>query len=370
MSWHTQAQLSNAALREQSLWRECREFDSQGPRGMVNGQTVISFASNDYLGLASHPLVLAAAHAAIDRWGTGAGAARLVTGTRPIHCELEQALAAAHHVDRALLFSTGYAANLGVLSTLGADNVTIFSDQLNHASIIDGCRLARARTVVYRHCDAEQLESMLLACSTRKLVVTESVFSMDGDRAPLRKLAELAIAHRALLVVDDAHNVFPEYAVPQIDGLELLRVGTLSKTLGAMGGWVGGSQSLIELLTNSARSFVFTTALAPAAAAAALAALQVYCATEGELLRARLRRLIMQLRSNHDSPIVPIIVGSEAAALRAATMLLERGIYVPAIRPPTVAPDTSRLRITLSAAHDDAMLAHLMSALHAAEVST
>jgi 8-amino-7-oxononanoate synthase len=368
MTWQDAAESSIAKLRAQDRWRHCRELDAQGPHGVVDGRAVISFASNDYLGLSTHPNVIAAAHAAIDRWGTGAGASRLVTGTRPVHCELEQTLADAHEVERALLFPTGYAANLGVLTALGTDNVTIFSDALNHASIIDGCRLARATTMVYRHADTEHLESLLVGCTTRKLIVTESVFSMDGDRAPLKSIAGLAVRHGALLVVDDAHNVFPDRELP-IAELELLRVGTLSKTLGAMGGWVGGPNALIDVLVNSARTFIFTTALAPADAAAALAALQIYRSAEGERLSARLRHLIKQLRHDHDSPIVPFIVGSDSAALQAAQELLKHGLYVPAIRPPTVAPGKARLRVALSAAHDDAMLAKLVHGLRAARLT-
>jgi 7-keto-8-aminopelargonate synthetase-like enzyme len=191
---------------------------------------------------------------------------------------------------------------------------------------------------------------------------------MDGDCAPLQRIAELAVQHHALLVVDDAHNVFPECAAPALDGLELLHVGTLSKTLGAMGGWVGGSQSLVDYLVNSARSLIFTTALAPADAAAALAALQICRSNEGEQLRTRLRDLVGRVRRNHHSAIVPIIVGSNAAALDAAEILLRHGVYVPAIRPPTVALGTARLRVTLSAAHDDSMLAMLLDALRAAGI--
>lgn len=363
MNWQAWASDKNATLRAEDRWRECRKFDTRGLTGVIDGKTIISFASNDYLGLSNHPTVLAAAHAAIDRWGTGAGASRLVTGSRPIHHELEETLALVHDTESAVVFPTGYAANLGVLTTFGTDDVTIFSDQLNHASIIDGCRLARAKTVIYRHGDIEQLQSQLAACSTRKLVVTESVFSMDGDCAPLQQIVELAARYSALLVVDEAHNVFPEYSVPTVDGLELLRVGTLSKTLGAMGGWVGGSQSLVDCIVNSARSFIFTTALAPADAAAALAALKISHSHEGQQLRLRLRKSIDAVRRGHCSAIVPIIVGSNEAALRTAEMLLQQDIYVPAIRPPTVAVGTARLRITLSAAHDDAMVAKLLDAL-------
>jgi len=369
MSWQVWAASHNARLREHHRWRECKTFDGAGPRGVVNGTPVVSFASNDYLGLSHHPAVRAAAHAAIDRWGTGASASRLVTGTRPVHLELEAALAATHKVDRALLFPTGYAANLGALTAFGTDDVTIFSDELNHASIIDGCRLAKAQTQVYRHADAHHLQMLLEKTTTRKIIITESIFSMDGDHAPLQDIAMLAIRHGALLIVDEAHAVFPDQAAPFIDGLEILRIGTLSKTLGSLGGWVGGSQALVDWLINTARSFIFTTALSPVDAAAARAALQVCGSAEGERLRTRLRQLITQLRKDHHSPIIPFILGADETALKAAAILLEHGVYVPAIRPPTVAKNTARLRITLSAAHDDAMMVQLNQALSAAGIA-
>jgi 8-amino-7-oxononanoate synthase len=306
--------------------------------------------------------VKAAAHAAIERFGTGATASRLIVGTRSLHRDLEGALAQWKQTERALVFSSGYAANLGVLATLGQQDVTIFSDALNHASIIDGCRLAQARTVIYQHLDLEQLESLLTQCTGRRLVVTESVFSMDGDIAPLAAMSALCARHQALLVLDEAHSVLgPE--LPSSPGLQALRVGTLSKTLGSLGGFVAGPGPLIELLTNRARTFIFTTGLSPADAAAALAAIDVCNSDEGSALRTRLRSLIDMLRPGHPSAIVPIILGADAAALAAAEQLRGRGIHVPAIRPPTVPAGTARLRVALSALHSEAMVARLRNAL-------
>lgn len=349
-----------AQVEAAGQWRTPIPFDGS-LRATLHGREVINFAANDYLGLGFHPAVSEAAREAIAKWGTGAGAARLVTGTRSLHAALESRIAAWKKTAKALVFPTGYAANIGVLTTLGAADVTIFSDALNHASIIDGCRLSKARTVVFAHNDAAQLEQLMQATPGRKLVVTEAVFSMDGDAAPLRELSRSCARHDALLVVDEAHAVLG----PEIDPVdcEYLRVGTLSKTLGSLGGWVAGARQTIDLLVNRARTFIFTTALSPPDAAAALAALNVHCGEEGERLRRQLRRHIDAIRPAHPSPIVPIVLGSEAAALDAARALLEHGIYIPAIRPPTVPKGTSRLRLTLSAAHTDDMIARLQTAL-------
>jgi 8-amino-7-oxononanoate synthase len=361
-SWNSWATAQLDELRAANRFRETVVFDAAGTEGIVRGRHVVSFASNDYLGLASHPRVKAAAHAAIDRFGTGATASRLIVGTRSLHRDLEDALARWKHAERALVFSSGYAANLGVLATLGAQDVTIFSDELNHASIIDGCRLARARTMIYRHLDLDQLEALLAQCSGRKLVVTEAVFSMDGDVAPLAALAALCARHQALLVLDEAHAVLGPQ-LPSWPGLQVLRVGTLSKALGSLGGFVAGPAPLIELLTNRARTFIFTTGLSPADAASALAAIEICEGDEGSALRARLRSLIDMIRPRHPSAIVPVILGTDAAALAAAEQLRSRGIHVPAIRPPTVPIGTARLRIALSASHNEAMVARLRSAL-------
>ncbi|MEA2842778.1 MAG: glycine C-acetyltransferase [Actinomycetota bacterium] len=328
----------------------------------MEGPPAATFASNDYLGLSQHPAVLAAAHAALDRWGAGAGAARLVAGSRAVHSELEADLAAWKGTEAALLFPIGYAANLGVLTTFGVDSARILSDERNHASIVDGCRLARASVEVYRHADLDHV-AKLLADGGPTVVVTDTVFSMDGDEAPVAGLAALCRDNDALLVLDEAHAVLGPH--PDLTGVEHLRVGTLSKTLGSVGGFVAGSRRFVDLLVNRARSFIFTTAPAPADAAAALAALRVLRSAEGDALTARLRSHVERVRPGHPSPIVPLILGDEEAALAAAATLAARRIVVPAIRPPTVPPGTSRLRVSLSAAHTDEQVTALIEALGA-----
>lgn len=350
LDWATWTAHQITAIHAAGQWRQPRAFDAQGPHGRVDGRTVVSFASNDYLGLSQHPAVIAAAHDALDRWGTGSGASRLVVGSRPVHHELEAALAGWKHCERAVVFPTGFAANLGVLSTLAGPDVTILSDELNHASIIDGCRLSKAPLRVYLHNDLDHLAALLSEVSGRCIVVTDSVFSMDGDAADLEPLIAITADAGALLILDEAHAVFgPDLtsSTPQ----HVVRVGTLSKTLGSLGGFVAANAPIVDLLINKARTYIFTTATSPADAAAALAALGICHSTEGDERRRHLRTLVDILRPGHASPIVPIILGAEAAALNAAAELLAHGMWVPAIRPPTVAPGTSRLRIALSADH-------------------
>ncbi len=336
----------------------------------------MSFASNDYLGLSAHPAVVAAAHEALDRWGAGAGASRLVTGTRPIHAELEHELGDWKHTEGAVCFPTGFAANLGVLCALGGPGVRVFSDELNHASIIDGCRLSRATPAVYRHRDVAHLEELLAGPAERRqpaaptLVVTDSVFSMDGDTAPLADLTTLCTRHDALLVLDEAHAVLgPEPRPAAGAGAQIVRVGTLSKTLGSLGGFVAAPREVVDLIVNRARPYIFTTALTPAAAAAALAALRILRSDEGAALTTRLAALIERMAEaglappHHPGPIIPVVLGSEEAALAASASLLAEGLWVPAIRPPTVPVGTSRLRVTLSAAHREADVDRLIEAL-------
>jgi 8-amino-7-oxononanoate synthase len=321
---------------------------------------VVSFSSNDYLGLSRHPSVRAAAATALDRWGTGAGAARLAGGSLPLHAELEAALADWKGEEAAVLFPTGYAANLGVLSTFAEQGVRVLSDERNHASIIDGCRLSGADVAVYRHGDVDHATS-LLGGSGSAVVVTDTVFSMDGDVAPVGALAEACAGAGALLVLDEAHAVMGPH--PDLGRVEHLRVGTLSKFLGSLGGYVAGPRPLVDLLVNRARPFIFTTAPTPADTAAALAAVEVLRSREGAQLVDRLGANVGRLRPGHPSPIVAIVVGDEAAALAASAALRARGLLVPAIRPPTVAPGTSRLRISLSAAHTDEDLDALLHGL-------
>jgi 8-amino-7-oxononanoate synthase len=373
MGWADWVESELVSVREAGRWRAPRPFDAKGPEGLLveGARPVVSFASNDYLGLTRHPGVVAAAHAALDRWGTGAGAARLIVGSRPVHAELESALAQWRGTDAALVFPTGYTANLGVLSTVGGPGVTILSDALNHASIIDGCRLARAggATVeVFGHRDLAHLEELLGAATGRTVVVSDTVFSMDGDPADVDGLVRLAAAHDALLVLDEAHAVLgPDVPVPPrrpgADHPPVLRVGTLSKALGSQGGFVAGPRRWIDLLVNRSRSWIFTTALSPADSAAALAALQVVRSPEGEDIVRRLRAHVDRLSPGWPSPILPLVVGDEARALDASAQLLTRGLLVPAIRPPTVPPGTSRLRIALSAAHTPSHLDQLAHAL-------
>lgn len=361
--WRAWAEAEAARIRNAGRWRTPRDLDGKGPvHTLEDGRTVVSFAANDYLGLTRHPEVVAAAHRALDRWGTGAGAARLIVGSRPVHSELEAALADWKGTEAAVLFPTGFAANLGVLTTVGGPDTLICSDELNHASIIDGTRLARARVAVYPHRDLEALERLITgAAEERVVVVTDTVFSMDGDVADLAALGSLCARRGALLVVDEAHAVLGPDLPPT--GAEVLRVGTLSKTLGSLGGFVAGPRHLCELVVNLARPYIFTTASTPVDTAAALAALRVLRGPDGEARRARLRDLVELVRPGHPSPIIPVVCGEEARALAASEALLERGMLVPAIRPPTVPPGTSRLRVALSADHDAAQVGALLSAL-------
>jgi 8-amino-7-oxononanoate synthase len=361
--WVEWVEAEGARVRAAGQWRAPRELDAAGPEGKLgpDGRAVVAYASNDYLGLTQHPAVVAAAHAALDRWGAGSGAARLVVGSRPVHHELERALAAWKGTEAAVLFPTGFAANLGVLTALAGPGTLICSDELNHASIIDGTRLARADVEVFPHRDVATLDRVLRDHRSRRvLVVSDTVFSMDGDVADVPALTEVCAHHGALLVLDEAHAVLGPQVVPAAG---VVRVGTLSKTLGALGGFAAASRAVVDLIVNRARSYIFTTAATPADTAAALAAVGVMRSREGAALVARLRGHVDLLRPGHPSPILPVVCGSEARALAAAEALLERGILVPAIRPPTVAPGTSRLRVALSAAHTTEQILHLRDAL-------
>jgi 8-amino-7-oxononanoate synthase len=346
----------------------------------VGGKPMLSLCSNDYLGLASHPALVAAATATATRDGFGASAARLVSGDLPAHRELEAALSAFLDRPAALVFPTGYQTNLGVLTALAGRDDLIVSDALNHASVIDGCRLSRAQVQVYPHGDAETAARLLSAGGPfrRRLLVTESLFSMDGDVAPLAALAEAAAATNSVLVVDEAH-AFGALG-PGGRGLcaaagitpEVL-IGTLGKAVGAAGGFVAGSRPLRDLLVNRARTFIFTTAMPPPVAAAATAALALIAGPEGDRRRAlladrqrslgeALARLAL-VAGPPAGPILPVVLGSEARTLSAAADLRVLGFFVPAIRPPTVPDGSSRLRVTLSAAHEPDDLTRFAAAL-------
>ena len=370
--WDGRLDRELARIRDAGRWRVTRDLTTTGPvTGELEGRPVVTFASNDYLGLTHHPRVVAAAHAALDRWGTGSGASRLVVGSRPLHAELETELADWKDTEAALLFPTGFAANLGLMTTLGGSDVTILSDELNHASIVDGARLARAAVRIYRHADLDHLAKLLVEVDSEArgpaLVVTDSVFSMDGDVADIDGLVELCGAHDALLVLDEAHAVLgPHVTVADAAsrrGVTVVRMGTLSKALGSLGGFVAGPRRHVDLLRNLARPFIFTTAPAPADVAAGLAALRVVRSDEGRSLVERLSRHVDRLRPGHPSPVVPVVLGDEDSAMAAAATLLEAGLLVPAIRPPTVPEGTSRLRVALSAAHTDDQIDRLAAAL-------
>ena len=358
-----------AAIRTAGLERRLRRIDSaQAPAVDLDGRRVLLFCSNNYLGLADHPEVVAAAREALDRFGASAVSSRLISGHMAPHAELEEKIATWQRCRRALLFSTGYQANIGAITSLVGKEDVVVSDELNHASIIDGCRLSRARVAVYRHNDVEHMADLLdrYAHARRALVVTESIFSMDGDRAPLGDIAREAKRRDAWLMVDEAHaaGVFGPggagvVAEEKLTAAVDVHVGTLGKALGSAGAYVAGSTELVDLLVNRARSFIFTTGLAPSAAAAALAAIHVIereperaagLLTRSRSLGERLRRAGLEV-PNVDSQILPVVVGEPIDSVAIARGLLARGAYVAAIRPPTVPAGTSRLRLSLMATH-------------------
>ena len=370
-------------LARHALLRHLRTIDSApGAEVEMDGRRVLLFSSNNYLDLAAHPRVTEAAVKAIGRYGVGAGASRLVSGSLRPHRDLEERLAAFKHVEAALVFSTGYQANLGLIPTLAEDRDVIYADRLCHASLIDACRLCEASLRVYRHRDHAHLARLLQRGTAQRssLVVTDGVFSMDGDLAPLPELYKAALQADATLVVDDAHGtgvMGPEGRGTVehfgMEGTSLVQMGTLSKALGGMGGFVAGPRDLIEYLVNRARPFIYTTALPPAMAAAALAALEVIQAEPER--RARLWRLRDRLHAGvrqigfdtlgSRSPIIPLLVGDAQAALSLSEALLARGVYAPAIRPPTVPDGTSRIRMSVTAGHTPDQIDYVLEALSA-----
>jgi len=380
----TRAELDR--LDAASLLREVRALDSaQGPEVDLNGRRVLLLASNNYLGLANDPRVVGAAADAARRWGAGSGSARLISGGVRLHDELEARIAAFKGTESALLFSSGYLANLGTISALVGRGDAIFSDELNHASIIDGARLSGAHVHVYRHADAGHLDELLASpVAGRRLVVSDAVFSMDGDLAPLRDIADVCDRHGAILMVDEAHAtgvVGPggrgAVAEAGLDGRVPVVMGTLSKALGAAGGFIAGSADLIAYLRNGARAFIFDTAMPAPVAAAALAALEVIEAEpwRGERARALSLRLWSGLSSAGftvgsapAAAIVPLVVGEATDALAMSAALLAQDVLVPAIRPPSVAPGTARLRATVMATHTDEQIDAAVRAFTACRV--
>lgn len=367
-----------------SLIRRRRTLDTPcGPHAVVDGRQMLSFCSNDYLGLAAHPTLSAAIAEGAARWGAGAGASHLVSGHYAVHERLEARLAEFTGCERALVFSTGYMVNMGIAAALLGRGDAIFADRLNHASLVDGALLSRAEHHRYAHGDTAAL-SRLLAGSTarRKLIVTDSVFSMDGDIAPLAELLALAEAHDAWLLVDDAHGfgvLGPQgrgaLAAAGLAHWRLLLVGTLGKAAGLSGAFVAGHADVIEWLMQTMRTYIFTTGAPPALAHALLTAIDLI--ERGDALRATLAahqqqlrgtlRLVHWQRMPSTTPIQPVKIGDNAAAVAAAAALWDDGLWVPAIRPPTVPPGTARLRISLSAAHTGHDISRLTNALHRIE---
>ena len=384
-------------LREQGLFRELRRVDSpQSTRIQIKGQSLLNFSSNDYLGLANEPAVKAAAVEAVQKYGAGSGASRLICGDLAPHEELDEALAAFKGTPAALSFSSGYAAAIGTICALLDSNDVILVDKLVHACIVDAARLSRAKLRVFGHNDLNDVERMLrwadkrrsaaeeVGETSRTLIVTESIFSMDGDQAPLRELFELKEKYGAWLMVDEAHatgiygsrrrGLAEELGIAQKIEIQM---GTLGKALGSSGGYICGSRALIDCLINRARSFVFSTAPVPAASAAALAAVRFVQSDAGEARcqqlwdnvaavsahRAARKGTPMADRRGKTAAIIPITIGDETKAMEIARRLQDQAIFIPAIRYPTVARGEARLRLTLSAAHTSAEITQMLAAL-------
>ena len=367
-----------ARLKRQGMLRSLRVVDGgQGPVVQVNGQDVLLLCSNNYLGIAGHPALVEKMVAATRQYGAGSGASRLISGTMPAHVELEERIATFKGTEAALLFNSGYAANIGILQGLYGPDDVIFSDELNHASIIDGCRLARARTLVYPHCDhvalAEIMEREKSHRKGRWLIVTDGVFSMDGDVAPLPELCDLKDRFDALLMVDDAHGTGVSGKNGRGTGEALgclaridLHMGTLGKALGCAGAYLAADRVIIDTLINRSRSFIFSTSLPPGVPAAASAALDLVDSEEGRDLRRTLeenRTLFAGLLQDggmdllgSTTQIVPVLTRDPEPTMKMTERLLEKGVFLQGVRPPTVGTGLCRLRATVMASHSAAEL--------------
>ncbi len=368
-------------VNDKNLFRTLTHIESgQSPEITINGKSHILLSSNSYLGLSVDPRVVEAARLALEKYGTGSGGSRLVSGSSDLHRELEGHLSRFKNTEAAILFSSGYLANVGTISSLVGEGDIVYSDELNHASIIDGCRLSKASVRVYRHLDMEFLESVLKAdagAPSRKLIVTDTVFSMDGDLAPLPDLVQLAEKYGAMLMVDEAHatGVLGEKGSGATEhfGVESrvpVVMGTLSKAVGSLGGYIAGSQELIDFIRNRVRSYIFDTSLPASSLAASIAAIDII-ENEPER-RERLWRLINRFKSEletiglkilpSDSAVVPVLIGEAGPAVEFAAVLREKGVFTPAVRPPSVPHGMSRIRATLMAMHTDE---HIDTALEA-----
>ncbi|GIW48260.1 MAG: 2-amino-3-ketobutyrate CoA ligase [Deltaproteobacteria bacterium] len=369
-------------IKDKQLFRVLTELQSgQNPEVLIDGKRYILLASNNYLGLSTDPLVKEAARRALEKYGTGSGGSRLVSGSLDLHRELEERIASFKKTESAILFSSGYLANVGTISALVGPGDVIFSDELNHASIIDGCRLSRAEIKVYRHCDIDHLSYLLSISKTsssgKRLIVTDTVFSMDGDVAPLPELVELAEIYGCMLMVDEAHATgvlgkrgsgATEYFGVE-DRVHIV-MGTLSKAIGSLGGYVAGGKKLIEFLRNRARTFIFDTSLPAPAVAASMAAIDII---ESEPQRRDyLWRLINRFKSGlkdigfsvlpSNSAVIPVLIGEAEPTLRFSILLKEKGVFTPAVRPPSVPHGKCRIRATLMATHREEHIEIALSA--------
>ncbi len=389
MSQHWQEHLEQrqTALKNQSLWRQRRELSSPQQAEItlaVNGHSLINFSSNDYLGFANHPSLIQAMSAAARQWGVGSGASHLVNGHQTPHQDLETELAKFVGAEQALLFSTGYMANLAIPSAFLSRHDLIIQDKLNHASLIDAAQLSSARLLRYQHADNQHADQILQKVSHQKsMISTDGIFSMDGDMAPLQQLKKICEKHDSLLFIDDAHGlgVLGETGRGSLELEDMtatgntLLMGTLGKGFGSFGAFVAGDTLLIEQLIQSARTYIYTTAL-PAPVAAVSKQALVLLHDEGSARRQALQQRIDQFKQGTEdlsfsllpsnSPIQPMVIGNENATLAASHYLYEQGFYVTAIRPPTVPKGTARLRFTLSAEHTESHIEHLLSTLASA----
>ena len=365
-------------LKKENLFRSVKDMESrQGMEITIHGKKYINFSSNDYLGLSQHPLVKEACIEATRIFGAGAGASRLLSGGTILHKKLEELLSELKGTERSLILNSGYTANTSLIPALASENDIIFSDELNHASIIDGCRLSRAEKIIYRHADIDGLNNLIKKtyCKGKKIIITDTVFSMDGDIAPIKELYEICMSEQALLYLDDAHGTgvlgdgcgaLKHFGLHPEDFV--IQMGTLSKAVGVFGAFVCGNSSIIEWFINSARGFIFSTALPPPIVASAYASLKIII--ENKELIKRLwnntKRVMETLKNlgfqttKTQTPIIPVLFESIEKAMKASKILEDSGIYAPVIRPPTV--KTPRIRITVSAGHTDKDIAKLNEA--------
>lgn len=378
MDYYNWLQTEYAELEQAGLLRHLRTVMSPPTNTItLDGHYVVNLGSNNYLGLSTHPRVISAAASAVMVYGAGASGSRLLSGNMHAYTTLETNLAEIKRTEAALVFSSGYAANTSIIPVLAGEGDLILSDALNHASIIDGCRLSRATKKIYRHCDIEHLKTLLAESSDfrQRLIVTDGVFSMDGDIAPLQDIYEIALNYNAMLLVDDAHGFgvlgkdgSGTVAHCGLEGQNIIQMGTLSKAIGGLGGYVAGSRVLIDLLINRARGFIFTTGLPPATLAAADAALKVMRSSRNlrrqllkhaETMKDALTNLGYTLLPS-ETQILPVILGEPQRATDVAEALLAADVFAPAIRPPAVPAGTSRLRVTVMATHTDLDIEHAL----------